>query len=62
MQYYGEYYSGRNSPQKTGTIVDTPCLSREVKSEDDYEWLHGRYEINPKVTKVVIVSATKLSD
>ena len=56
------YLGGRRNPSETGSTSEISCLEREIKSEADWDWLQRRIEIDPKVTRVIIMSATPLSN
>lgn len=56
------YFGGRNSPQEYGSAAMVGCLSREIKNEADWEWLHKTIEVHPEVTRVTIVGVALLTD
>ncbi|MFP3637609.1 hypothetical protein [Paraburkholderia sp. SIMBA_054] len=56
------YIGGRNSKDEVGNSSGFYCLEREVKREADWNWLQKKVEIEPRVTRITIMSAVPVAN
>lgn len=54
------YFGGQQRKHEVGAAVTFMCLERKIKTEADWNWLQGKIETAPEVTRVAIMSATRV--